>query len=102
MSQGVEDDDSGAGVLMLRLSVPVQGGLRAVATELATRIATYLGSALPEAEFAGATLEDLARRVAPSESEGDITFEFREVDRELLIKARCDGRSSEARHPLPA
>ncbi len=91
-----------AGVLMLRLSVPAQGGLRAVATEVATRIAAYLGSALPDAEYAGAVLEELARRVAPGGSEGDITFEFREVDRELLIKARCDGRSSEARHPLPA
>ncbi|HET9264102.1 MAG TPA: hypothetical protein VFO14_13710 [Vicinamibacterales bacterium] len=102
MSQAGADADAGAGVLMLRLSVPAQGGLRAVASEVATRIATYLGSALPEAEFAATTLEDLARRVAPGGSEGDITFEFREVDRGLLIQARCDGRSCEARHPLPA
>jgi hypothetical protein len=88
--------------LVLRLSVPAQGGLRGLATEVATRIAAYLGSQPPEAESAGVTLEGLAERVAPAGSEGDITFEFREVEGELLIRARCDNRSSEARYPLPA
>jgi hypothetical protein len=87
--------------LVLRLSVPSQGGLRAVATEVATRIAEYLGSNRPDAESAGVTLEGLAARVAPSGANGDIQFEFREVDRELLIKARCDDRSMEVRYPLP-
>jgi hypothetical protein len=87
---------------MLRLSVPAQGGLRVVATEVATRVAEYLGTSLPDAESAGITLEGLAERVAPAGCDADITFEFSEVDRELLIRARCDGRSSEARYPLPA
>lgn len=95
-------EDPGSGTVVLRLSVPAQGGLRAVATEVATRLAAYLGSTEPDAESAGVTLEGLAERVAPLGSEGDILFEFREVDRELLIRARCDGRSSEARYPLPA
>jgi hypothetical protein len=88
--------------LVVRLSVPAQGGLRGLATEVATRIATYLGSNAPDAESAGVTLEGLAERVAPHGSEGDITFEFREVEGELLIRAHCDNRSSEARYPLPA
>ena len=88
--------------LILRLSVPAQGGLRRVATDFATKIASHLGSALPDAESVGATLEALAERVAPAGTQGEITFEFREVDRELLIRARCDGRSSEARCALPA
>ena len=88
--------------VVLRLSVPAQGGLRAVATEVAMRLAAYLGSTEPDAESAGVTLEGLAERVAPLGSEGDILFEFSEVDRELLIRARCNGRSSEARYPLPA
>ena len=88
--------------LELRLSVPAQGGLRAVAAELATRVAAYLGITLPDAESAGATLEALAERVAPAGTQGDITFEFSEQDQALLIRARCDGRSSEARCALPS
>jgi hypothetical protein len=87
--------------LVLRLSVPAQGGLRAVASELATRVAEYLGSDRPDAESAAVTLEGLAARVAPSGADGDIAFEFREEDGELLILARCDGRTHEARYPLP-
>ena len=86
--------------LKLRLSVPAQGGLRGLATELARRIAAHLGSNLPDAESAGAVLEELAERVAPAGTQGEITFEFSELDRQLLIHARCDGRSSEARHAL--
>lgn len=88
--------------LVLRLSVPAHGGLRAIATDVAARVAEYLGSNQPDAESAGATLEGLAARVAPAGGEGDITFEFCEVDRELLIRARCNSRSSEARCRLPA
>lgn len=86
--------------LKLRLSVPAQGGLRRVAAEMATRIAAHLGSSAPGSESAGAVLEELAERVAPAGTQGEITFEFSELDRQLLIRARCDGRSSEARHAL--
>jgi anti-sigma regulatory factor (Ser/Thr protein kinase) len=88
--------------LLLRLSVPAQGGLRAVAAELATNVAAHLGSDLPDAKSVGARLEELANHVAPAGTQGEITFEFTELGRALLIRARCDGRSSEARCPLPA
>ena len=85
--------------LVLRLSVPAQGGLRVVAADFAERVAAYLANgASPEP--ARAALESLADRVAPDEAEGDITFEFSKVEGALLIRARCSGRSSEARHPL--
>lgn len=87
--------------LVLRLSVPAQGGLRAVATHVANRIAEYLGGNV-DRKSAGVTLEELAARVAPDGVEGEITFEFCEVDRELLIRACCDDRSSEARFRLPS
>ena len=90
----------GAKALLLRLSVPAQGGLRAVATEFATRLAAHLGG-FDGAEAAGIALDSVAEQVAPVGSDGDITFEFSEDDGELLIRARCNGRSSEARHPLP-
>jgi hypothetical protein len=40
--------------------------------------------------------------VAPHEGQADITFEFRQIDGELLIEARCGNRSSEVRWPMPA
>ena len=86
--------------LALRLSVPAHGGLRSVASEVATRLAAYLGSSDADAGCAGATIDKLAERVAPAGVDGDITFEFTEADGDLLISARCNGRSSEARCPL--
>lgn len=82
----------------MRLSVPAEGGLRAVVTELAARIAEYLGSRQPDAASVGASIDGLVSRVARGGS--DITFEFRQIERELVIQARCDGHSSEARHKL--
>ena len=86
---------------MLRLSVPADGSLRGVAREMATRVAVYLGSREEDAESAGNAVEGLAERVAPQGTGGEIMIEFSEVDHELLIRVRCDGRSSEARCPLP-
>jgi hypothetical protein len=82
----------------MRLSVPAHGGLRAVATELAARIAEYLGGQQPDAASVGASVDGLASHVGRGDA--DIVFEFRQVDRELVIHARCDGHSSEARHKL--
>jgi hypothetical protein len=93
-------EGSSANQLAMRLSVPAHGGLRGVASEVATRLAAYLGSPDADAACAGTTIEHLAERVAPAGVDGDITFEFTEADGELLIRARCDGRSSEARCPL--
>ena len=42
----------------------------------------------------------ISEGVAPAGVDGDITFEFTEADGDLLISARCNGRSSEARCPL--
>jgi hypothetical protein len=85
-----------APALEMRLSVPSEGTLSAVAGELAAKVAEFLGG---ESGPIGATLDQLASRVAAAGE--DITFEFRQIDRELVIQARCNGRSSEVRHPLP-
>jgi hypothetical protein len=81
----------------MRLSVPCEGGLAVVAAEVAAKVAEFLGG---EGSSIGATLDGLRSRVATSGEE--ITFEFRHIDRELVIQARCNGRSSEVRYPLPA
>ena len=88
--------------LVLRLSVPAQGVLRSVATDIAGRVADYVGSRVPDAAELTAAVEAVASRVAPDGSEADITFEFRQIDRELLIEARCGSRTSEVRWPMPA
>jgi hypothetical protein len=84
-------------MLSLSLSVPLLGELRIVASDLVTKIAEYFGAG---AAGAGAALEQAASRVAPPGSEGEIAFDFRTEDRELLIVARCAGRSSEVRYRL--
>jgi hypothetical protein len=83
--------------LEMRLSVPADGDLGAIAAELAVKVAEFLGG---DAGSIGATLDGLTSRVATAGE--DVTFEFRHVGCELVIQARCNGRSSEARHPLPA
>jgi hypothetical protein len=89
--------------LEMRLSVPAEGSLRAIAGELAARIAEYLGAASPDAQSLGASVEGLASRVVNGrEPEEHITFEFQQVQGELVIKARCNDKASEVRHPLPA
>jgi hypothetical protein len=97
--------------MVLRLSVPAASAFRGVAVDLATKVAEYLGRhgqdeqpSAPSANSgqAAAAIDALVAEVAPrGESGADITFEFHEIDGELRIEARCDGRSSQARHPLP-
>jgi hypothetical protein len=81
----------------MRLSVPSDGSLGVVAADVAAKVAEFLGA---EASSIGKTLAGLMSRVATSGE--DVTLEFRHVDRELVIQALCNGRSSEVRHPLPA
>ena len=88
--------------MVLRLSVPAVDGFRVVAVDLAVKVAEYAGCAPQDVSKVVALLESLAARVAPGSSSSDITFEFHQKDDELLIEARCEGRKSEARHPLPA
>jgi hypothetical protein len=83
--------------LEMRLSVPAEGDLAAVAGELAAKIAEFLGG---ESAAIGALLGGLASRVASAGQ--DVTYVFRHVNGELVIQASCNGRSSEIRHPLPA
>ena len=107
--------------LVLRFSVPSAGELRAIATDLAVKVAEQLGVKTQEEVTVARAIDDLARRVAASNAaeagqglnpaetnaaEGftspDIAFEIHKLDRELKIEARSNGRASEARIPLPA
>ena len=88
--------------LVLRMSVPAAGSLRSIATEVASKVAEYLGTAAQDAESVGIALEGLVGRVAESGCQSDITLEFRQVEGELLIRAFCEEHHSELRYPLPA
>jgi hypothetical protein len=94
--------DPAPGGLVLRLSVPAAGDLRSVATDVATRVAAYLGERAPDGAAVAAALDAVAARVAPASKDAEITFDFRAVNSELLIEAHCGARSSEVRCPLPA
>ena len=83
--------------LEMQLSVPSEGDLATVAADLAAKVAEFLGG---ESGSIGSTLAALGSRLAARGE--DITFVFRQVNRELVIEARCNGRTSEVRHPLPA
>ena len=87
--------------LVLRFSLPASGELRAIAGELAAKVADQLGVRGQGEGGLAAAIEDLAGRVEPS-ADSDLAFEFHKLDRELKIEARSDGRVSEIRIPLPA
>ena len=82
--------------MVLRLSVPAADGFRAVAQDLATKVAEYAGCAPDDIARATSVLEALASEVAPAGGAGDITFEFHQVGEELRIEARSGSRSSNA------
>jgi hypothetical protein len=87
--------------MVLRLSLPAGEDFRAVAVDLAMKVAEYVGCTPPDGAKVVALLESLAATVAPNgNTSGDIEFEFHQVDEELRIEARCAGRTSVARHPL--
>ena len=83
--------------LEMRLSVPSEGDLAGLAAVLAAKVAEFIGG---ETGSISAMLEALSSRVAAAGE--DITFEFRQVNRELIIEALCNGRTSAVRHPLSA
>jgi hypothetical protein len=93
---------SAADALVLRLSVPARGVLREVASDVANKVAAYLGDSVADARSVSAALAALAARVAPDGADAEITFEFSRVEGELVIAARCGSQSSEVRCPLPA
>jgi hypothetical protein len=88
--------------VLLRLNVPPTGELRALASEMAKKVAEYLGTSGPDAESLAGSLERAATGLPPGGDEGQIEFVFRKVGGELLIEARAGGRTSEVRHSLPA
>ena len=90
-----------APTLLLRLSLPASGGFRTVATDLAAKVGEYLGQRPPDAKATAAAIESLAAKLASRDDKAEITFEFHQLNGELRIEARCEGRSSEARTPLP-
>ena len=88
--------------VVLRLSVPYGGALRVVASDIAARVVESLKDRAPAAGVVAAALDRVASSVAPSSADAEITFDFREVNGELLIEAHCGTRSSEVRCPLAA
>jgi hypothetical protein len=98
MSQSADAVRNG---LVLRFSLPATGELRAIASELAAKVAQQLGVAAQGDGGLAAAIEDLAGRLEPP-ADSDLAFEFHKRDRELKIEARSNGRACEARIPLPA
>jgi hypothetical protein len=96
--------------MVLRISVPWERSYRGVVEALAVKVAEYLGDGTADPKDIAGVLERVGATVVPAPGESphnehagrDVTFEFRRRNGELLIEAHCQGRSSEARHPLPA
>jgi len=95
--------NTGSRALDLRLWVPAEGDLREIAGELAAKIAEQLGAESPDAKQLGERVAGLASQVANGGGHAgqEITFEFRQVEGELIVQARCNGEASEVRQPLP-
>ena len=88
--------------MVLRLSLPAAREFAAVAAAAAVKIYELLGHSASDAKAAAAAVEELAAAVVADGAGEDITFEFHRRDGELRIEARCAGRTSQARHTLPA
>src|SRR5262245_46045063 len=90
-----------APTLVLRLSLPANGGFRAFAADLAVKVGEYLGQRPRDAKATAAAIDSLVAKLDSPDDKAEITFEFHQLNGELRIEARCGGRSSEARYPLP-
>jgi len=96
-SSGTEDEST----LVLRISIPAGAEYRAIVTEMAAKVAAYLGDTDQEGAAAAAALGALASTVtADGEGDMEMTFEFRQSDDTLLIRARCADRTADATRPL--
>jgi hypothetical protein len=96
-------DNAAAPALDLKLSVPAaEGDLRGIAGELATKIAEHLGAKSPDAQSLGHKVAGLASQLGNGggHTDHEISFEFRQVDGELVVKARCNGEATEFRLQL--
>ena len=93
-----------ASTLVLRISVPAHGGYQALVDDLAARVAAYAGDPEPHGRTAIALLDEISRMVAPLDDDApveEMTVEFHQRGGELVMHASCDGRSADARRPLP-
>lgn len=98
-SSGTED----ASTLVLRISIPARSEYHVIVTQIAAKVAAYLGNTEQEVASAGTALETLAAQViVAGEVEADATFEFHQSGEALLMRARCAGRSADASWPLPS
>jgi hypothetical protein len=90
--------------LVLRVSVPTGDAYHTIAKELAAKVAAYVGDPDPDGKAAVAAIDEVMSRVLPDggRHDAEVEFEFRRTDEELLIQARCDGRSADSRRPLPS
>ena len=95
--------NTGAGhALDVLLSVPAEGDLREIAGELAGKIAEHLGAAAGDARSLAAKVAGLALQLRNGSAQAqDIVMEFRQVEGELVIEARCAGEVSEMRQEIP-
>src|SRR5438046_1410552 len=65
--------------MLLRLSVPAGGDLRAVAVDVAKRVSEYLREGVPDTQGLRVAIEGAASKVAPAATDSEITFDFREL-----------------------
>ena len=86
--------------VLLRLSVPTAGELRAVAPDVAAKVAEYCGASAPDAETLGAALERAVAALAGGSGPSELVF--RRAGGDLVVEARANGQTSEVRHALPA
>jgi predicted ATPase len=94
---GTEDEST----LVLRISIPAGAEYRAIVMEMAAKVAAYVGDTEQDGAAAATALEALAAQVtAASGGDADATFEFRQSDQALLMRAHCAGRSADASRPL--
>jgi hypothetical protein len=89
--------------LDLRLWVPAEGDLRNIAGELAAKVAEHLGAAAPDAKSLAAKVAGLTSQLGNGggPQAPDIVMDFRQVDGELIVEARCAGSASEVRQEIP-
>src|SRR5262249_28809505 len=95
-----ESRDAQPKALVLVVSVPVEGELRIIASDIAAQVGEYLGQ--ESAASVNEAVERAASQVLPAANGEDISFEFRQLASELCVRARCGSRTSEVRCPLPA
>jgi hypothetical protein len=86
----------------LRLSVPAEGDLCEIAGEVAAKVAEHFGAAAADARSLAAKVGKLALELRNGSPQAqDIAMEFRRVEGELVVEARCAGAASEVRQEIP-